>query len=586
MATRIKRYEERRERMPDLLARIEREMGPDAQVEHKFFKRGALFGFIGGLSMVEVVATVEVSDEQLRIGNYNGAGQGAQASPANAQAVAQENIAAAELPPAKPTPPRMVPPPGELKARQQSQPGRIDVRAGEPLRVSMASGGLELEPEPPQPKPVKPQQSKPQAKPVAPEPSVLNEKLPEALDPAPVKAAATPVDFAVEQPPEPVLHDDLAELKESISELKETIKLLAQAQAKAAKDPAAPGGAKTGEATPAARPSGQESSDENPLPVEISEFLETEQDTGPEYPADDDVEEMAGTEARPDGKSGTAPPPAANLLALDPGAALDLAQRQAYERLLDWNIGPYDALELINSAMAGSSGDAPLDCDGIIKAVTGDICRNILLSGGIKLGQAPPGRVVALVGATGVGKTTTIAKLAAKFAFQEGRRVSLISLDNYRIAAAEQLRTYGEIMGIDLDIVFSKDEFDAQLTQRRHSDLVLIDTAGRSPINTKQIHELREFFSAHPPDEVHLVVSASTKGDDLRAILENFEPLGYGHIIVSKLDETRSLGAVYNISKYSKCPISYVTVGQRVPEDIRTATLPFIQQWIEQGTAL
>ena len=274
---------------------------------------------------------------------------------------------------------------------------------------------------------------------------------------------------------------------------------------------------------------------------------------------------------------------------IDPAAMLESIQRKAYDKLLDWNIGPYDALDLINTALATSEAPLPQDATELLSRITAEICRNILLSGGIKLRKSPPGKVVALIGATGVGKTTTIAKLAANFAFQQGKRVSLVSLDNYRIAAAEQLRTYTDIMGIDLDIVFSREEFDQVLSVRRHNDLVLIDTAGRSPLNVKQIEELRDLFSAHPPDEVHLVLAAPTKADDLRMIIENFLPLSYDYIIVSKLDETRSLGCLYNICKHSPLiagrdvPISYFTVGQSVPEDIRTAELPFIQSWIEQG---
>jgi flagellar biosynthesis protein FlhF len=305
--------------------------------------------------------------------------------------------------------------------------------------------------------------------------------------------------------------------------------------------------------------------------------------------------EPVATERRKKAAPAEAPPAAVvaepvalavNPLLLDPAGAFGAVQRQVYDRLLDWNIGHYDAVELINSALTRlEQGNAPA-ADDLTQAISEDICRNVLLGDGIRLVRTPPGKVVALVGATGVGKTTTVAKLAALFAFQHGKRVSLVSLDNYRIAAAEQLRTYSDIMGIDLDIVFSKDEFDAVLTRRRTSDLVLIDTAGRSPNNAKQLYELKDIFSAHPPDEVHLAMPASTKRDDMQLVLEAFKVLSYDHVIVSKLDETRSLGAIYNLTKHCKLPISYFTVGQSVPEDIRTATLPFIQKWITQGRIL
>ena len=270
-------------------------------------------------------------------------------------------------------------------------------------------------------------------------------------------------------------------------------------------------------------------------------------------------------------------------LLLDRGLSLPDIQRRVYDRLLDWNLSPYDAIDLVNRALAASASAREVTEEQMLSQVFREICRNVLLAEGIQLRPVPPGKVVALIGATGVGKTTTIAKLAAHFAFQHGKRVSLVSLDNYRIAAAEQLRTYAEIMGLDLDIVFSRDEFDQVLTRRHSSDLVLIDTAGRSPMNTQQIYELRSIFSAHPPDEVHMVVAASTKGDDLRLQLENFAPLSYDHLILSKLDETRSLGCLYNLTKYCQLPISYFTVGQSVPEDVRVANLPFVRTWIEQG---
>lgn len=275
-----------------------------------------------------------------------------------------------------------------------------------------------------------------------------------------------------------------------------------------------------------------------------------------------------------------------------PDAGLSHVQSRVLDILLSWNIPQADALGLIcavterGAEMAQRQGQPPLKLseESLLGLVAREICRGILLAGPITAPDPKQGpRVVALVGPTGVGKTTTIAKLAAQFSFNQGRRVALLCLDNYRIAAAEQIRTYAEIIGIPLDIVFSADEYVRALAAPRKLDFIFVDTAGRSPLNTAQVGELARVFAQRPPDETHLLISATTKSDDLAGILEGFAPLNYSRIIVSKLDETRSLGCIYNINKLAQVPISYFAVGQSVPDDLRAADLAFIQSWIEQG---
>lgn len=276
----------------------------------------------------------------------------------------------------------------------------------------------------------------------------------------------------------------------------------------------------------------------------------------------------------------------------DGGAGLSPVQQAVLAHLLGWNIERADALELLCAVAAPGAeivnrpGQPPLKLgeESLLALVSREICRGILLAGAItppEPGQGP--KVIALVGPTGVGKTTTIAKLAAQLSFNQGKRVALLCLDNYRIAAAEQIRTYAEIIGIPLDIVFSADEYARALAAPRKLDYVFIDTAGRSPLNTAQVGELAQVFAQRPPDETHLLISATTKSDDLAGILEGFAPLNYSRIIVSKLDETRSLGCIYNLNKLAQVPISYFAVGQSVPDDLRAAELAFIQGWIEQG---
>ena len=176
---------------------------------------------------------------------------------------------------------------------------------------------------------------------------------------------------------------------------------------------------------------------------------------------------------------------------------------------------------------------------------------------------------VALVGPTGVGKTTTIAKLAGRLALVEKKKVGLITIDTYRIGAIEQLKTYAEIMNIPFKVVITIKEMEEAIESMSDCDVILIDTTGRSSKNTMQISELRAFIEKADPDFVNMVVSATTKNKDIKNILNGYSDLGYDSIIITKLDETTVYGSIYNIAKRSNKPISFVTVGQNVPDDIK-----------------
>ena len=176
---------------------------------------------------------------------------------------------------------------------------------------------------------------------------------------------------------------------------------------------------------------------------------------------------------------------------------------------------------------------------------------------------------VALVGPTGVGKTTTIAKLAGRLALVEKKKVGLITIDTYRIGAIEQLKTYAEIMNIPFKVVITIKEMGEAIESMSDCDVILIDTTGRSSKNTMQISELRAFIEKADPDFVNMVVSATTKNKDIKNILNGYSDLGYDSIIITKLDETTVYGSIYNIAKRSNKPISFVTVGQNVPDDIK-----------------
>lgn len=180
-------------------------------------------------------------------------------------------------------------------------------------------------------------------------------------------------------------------------------------------------------------------------------------------------------------------------------------------------------------------------------------------------------RIVALVGPTGVGKTTTAAKLAAEFKLSRGLRVGLVTVDTYRIAAAEQLRTYAEIIDLPFSVVNAAREIRRAIDDLGRLDLVLIDTAGRSPRDEVKIRELAEFLDEARPDETHLVLSAAASERALGAAVERFSAVRADRLILTKLDEADSLGDVFGVLCRAERPVSYLTAGQAVPDDIEPA---------------
>lgn len=177
---------------------------------------------------------------------------------------------------------------------------------------------------------------------------------------------------------------------------------------------------------------------------------------------------------------------------------------------------------------------------------------------------------VCLVGPTGVGKTTTVAKLAATYKLKMKKKVGLITLDTYRIAAVEQLRTYAAIIGVDLKVVNQPDELRKAIDacQFEKCDVVLIDTAGRSPRDTKRVEELLVFLEAAQPDETHLVLSSTASQSVIMDTVERFANVKTDRLIFTKLDEAVSFGVIFNVARKINKRLSYVTTGQDVPNDI------------------
>lgn len=182
----------------------------------------------------------------------------------------------------------------------------------------------------------------------------------------------------------------------------------------------------------------------------------------------------------------------------------------------------------------------------------------------------PNGRpaMIAMVGPTGVGKTTTIAKLAANFCLRERRKVGLITIDTYRIAAVEQLKTYAQIIDIPLAVAASPDELQEAVARMADREIILIDTAGRSQRDEAKIRELHEFFRAVRPDEVHLVLSSVASEVVLSETIDHFRSLGIDRVVLTKLDEAIGFGVILSCLQRANAALSYVTTGQDVPDDI------------------
>ncbi|MCI8327519.1 MAG: flagellar biosynthesis protein FlhF [Lachnospiraceae bacterium] len=196
----------------------------------------------------------------------------------------------------------------------------------------------------------------------------------------------------------------------------------------------------------------------------------------------------------------------------------------------------------------------------------------------LKFGQPKPidlsgskPKVVFIIGPTGVGKTTTIAKIASKYKLEQGKKVAFLTADTYRIAATEQLRTYANILDEPFTIIYSMEEMNQAIENLEEFDLVLVDTAGFSHKNEAQredIKELIESVDEKYDKSVYLVLSATTKYKDLLDIIDIYRAIANYKIIFTKLDETSTYGNLLNVRLYSEAELSYITNGQNVPDDI------------------
>lgn len=246
-----------------------------------------------------------------------------------------------------------------------------------------------------------------------------------------------------------------------------------------------------------------------------------------------------------------------------------------YTRLIDADVHEQDArdvvLELPIELRSAPQAWTPALESMIERHVAG--CHPIRVTPGVRT-------VAALVGPTGVGKTTTLAKLAANFKLRNGIKVGLITVDTYRVAAVDQLRTYADLINLPMHVVSSPREMRGAMQQLNAMDLVLIDTAGRSPRDEVKIQELKGYLAEADVDQVHLVLSLVAGARSLEQAAEKFRPVGVTSLLLTKLDEAAGAGAILSAARRIDLPISYLTNGQDVPDDIEPASTPHLTRLI------
>ncbi|HHY70961.1 MAG TPA: flagellar biosynthesis protein FlhF [Thermoanaerobacterales bacterium] len=257
---------------------------------------------------------------------------------------------------------------------------------------------------------------------------------------------------------------------------------------------------------------------------------------------------------------------------------IPLPLKKYYDRMYEMEVEPDIIHKIIKNTKKTLSDTDINNKTKLYKTIKKEIASLIDIIEPIELSKNS--NIVAFVGPTGVGKTTTIAKLAAHFSLYKNKNVAMVTADTFRVGAIEQLKLYGDLLEIPVLVVYRPEDIKDILTDLNDYDLLLVDTMGFNPNNRMQIKKIKGLLDIINPNDVHVVISAATKKQDMFGILNNYKELQYNKIIITKLDETKSYGMILNALKVAGCKLSYFTMGQNVPDDIEIASADKIADMI------